>query len=104
MRLWEVNGGRELFNWDAHQPARACAFGNIDEHLACYSTDPFSTRDPSLRFVRIAEVPEESEQEPTVQIDLERSQRCASPKVELDTQRLRSGSARPDCAAGALYS
>ena len=77
MRLWEVQTGKELFKWDAHQPARAVAFGNIDPHLACYSTDPFSTLAPSLRFVRIAELPQDSEQNPFLQIDLERSQRCA---------------------------
>jgi hypothetical protein len=57
--------------------ARACAFGNIDPHLACYSTDPFASLPPAIRIVRIAETPEESQAEPHVQIDLERAQRCA---------------------------
>lgn len=79
VRLWDVKTGEQLFCWNSHQPARACAFGKIDPRTALYSTDPFSTTAPSLRFVRIAELPQETQQDPTLQIDLKREQRCAYP-------------------------
>lgn len=78
MRLWDVQTGRPLFVWETHQPARACRFGTIDPHTAMYTTDSFSTSKPSIRFVRIADIPEESSDQPMLQIDLERQQRCVA--------------------------
>jgi hypothetical protein len=76
MRLWDVQHGTELFRWDTKQPARACAFANIDQRLVLFCTDPFAAVAPTLQLARISDFPEQTPQEPLLQIDLERSQRC----------------------------
>ena len=91
MRLWDVKTGEQLFRWEANQPARACAFGKVDPRTALYSTDPFSTTAPTLRFVRIAEVPQETEQAPTVQVELKREQRCGRAAPTNASLRIRGG-------------
>lgn len=77
VRLWDVERGVELFRWETHQPAKACAFAQADQRLAAFTTSAFATSMPSIRFIRIADVPSESEQNPILQIDLERTQTCA---------------------------
>lgn len=78
VRLWDVEKGTELFTWTTHQPAKACAFAQADQRLAAFTTGAFATSMPSIRFVRIADVPGESKQSPILQIDLERTQTCVS--------------------------
>jgi WD40 repeat protein len=79
VRLWDVQHGEQLFIWESNQPARACAFAKADPHLAVYTTDQFSTTSPSIRFVRIAEVPQQTDPTPTLQIDITRKERCSHP-------------------------
>lgn len=78
VRLWDVQHGTELFRWDTKHPARACAFANIDQRLVLFATDPFSTVPATLRLARLADLPEDTPQEPQLQIELERSQKYAS--------------------------
>jgi WD40 repeat protein len=77
VRLWDVELGKELCVWRTGQPAKACAFAQADQRLAAFTTSAFSTAMPSIRFVRIADVPGESDENPILQIDLERTQTCA---------------------------
>ena len=76
VRLWDVEKGTELYTWTTHQPAKACAFAQADQRLAVFTTGAFATSMPSIRFIRIADVPGESKQSPILQIDLERTQTC----------------------------
>jgi hypothetical protein len=91
VRLWDVQTGSQLFIWESNQPARACAFAKADPHLAVYTTDQFSTTAPSIRFVRIAERPQDSDQTPLLHLDRTRLQRCAAAPLlpmKLDSRRL----------------
>jgi WD40 repeat protein len=74
VRLWDVEKGTELCKWDTHQPARSCAFAQTDQRLAAYTTSAFATVLPSIRFIRIADVPADSDKNPILQIDVERTQ------------------------------
>lgn len=74
VRLWDVEKGTELCKWDTHQPARSCCFAQADQRLAAYTTSAFATVLPSIRFIRIADVPGDSDRNPILQIDIERTQ------------------------------
>lgn len=74
VRLWEVSTGQELMKWDTHQPSKCCALARADQRLAAFATQPFSAISPSIRFIRIADIPGDSDPNPILQIDLERPQ------------------------------
>lgn len=77
VRLWDVERGIELYRWETHQPAKACAFAVADQRLAAFTTSTFATSMPTIRFVRLADIPSDNVQNPILQIDLERTQTCA---------------------------
>lgn len=64
--------------WDTHQPSKCCALARADQRLAAFATQPFATIAPSIRFIRIADIPGDSDPNPILQIDLDRPQTYVS--------------------------